>query len=949
MQKTTRLFFLAGIFIFLNGTFLFAQNGIIKGVVKDAKSHETIVGANVILQGTSIGASTDLDGKFIISNIKPGIYNVVVSYISYKTKIINKVKVAKITTMELNIDIEENATSLQGVVITATRRTGTEVSVISSMRSSSLVINGISSQQISRSQDKDASEVIRRIPGITIMDNRFVVVRGLSQRYNSVLLNNTSTPSSEADMRAFSFDVIPSSLLDNILVYKTPAPGLPADFAGAAINVFTKNDADKNSVSVSYSNSYRSGTTFNDFYSYRIGKYDWLGFDDGSRSLPSGFPDNLNELGSSAEDKAKRTELGRTFNKNWTPTKGTAATDQRFSLGTTSRFLLGNVSVGNITAVNYSYTNNFDKVFRANYQVYDTIGNHSDTSFYFNDKRYTTTAKTGVLHNWSFIFGNNQKIEFRNLFNQIGISKVTLRDGEDFYSGQKIRAYEMRFMSRSTYSGQLGGEHKLNSDRTKIDWNLGYSYANRKEPDVKRMTTVLNDDPQSEYYGQYGINVSFSASPELLGRLFVDMHENIYTANANISHKFIFGDFTPELKAGFYYEKKNREFSTRNIGYAASRYFDWINAPYMSVDSIFLNENINDSTGIHIDEKTNGSDSYKATNELIAAYASFKIPFTARISLYTGARMEQNKQTLDSYASDNPNKKVNVNLDEMHFFPSANLAFNLDEKTILRLAYGMTINRPEFREIAPFYFYDFEQKAGIRGNPDLKNAVIHNIDLRYEYYPTSGEIISLAGFYKKFNDPIEAIQYNAGTGWDYKYENAKSATSIGAEIEIRKSFAKLAQQANMLRFIKDLSVVFNASWIYTEMKFDPEKYYVSDSKRAMQGQSPYIINTGLYYQNDKNKLTASVLYNVIGKRIKLVGMDMPNTYEMPRNSLDFSFTKNLGKNLQLKGGIQDILNEKYTEKQFVHYILDGKSYQKEQVTFSYRPGMYYTLGFVLNL
>jgi len=276
------------VLLLLVSTATMAQTGI-KGVVSDKTSKETLVGATVLIQGTTTGSTTDLDGNYLITSLAPGSYNLVVSYISYKTQIIEKVKVEKDVMLEVNIDLEGNSVALEGVVISAKRQAGSEISMLSSMKMSSLVVSGISSQQINRSQDRDASEVIRRVPGITIMDDRFVMVRGLSQRYNTVWLNNASTPSSESDVRAFSFDVIPSSMLENILVFKSPAPDLPADFSGAAIKIFTKNNADKNSFSVSYATSLRPGATFNDFSNYRMSKYEWLGFETVAGNCPMIF------------------------------------------------------------------------------------------------------------------------------------------------------------------------------------------------------------------------------------------------------------------------------------------------------------------------------------------------------------------------------------------------------------------------------------------------------------------------------------------------------------------------------------------------------------------------------------------------------------------------------------------------------------------------------------
>ena len=275
-----------------------SQTGVIKGIITDANTKETLIGATVSIQGTTKGASTDFDGNYRIDKIKAGSYNLVISYISYDNQII-RAEVAEGKETVLNFELKSASVDIDEVKVVAKRRDNTEVSMLSSLKTGSLIVSGITAQQISKSQDKDAAEVIRRVPGITITDGRFVIVRGLIERYNSVMLNGATAPSFEADKRAFSFDAIPSGMINNILIYKSPAPELPADFAGAAINVETKSVADENSLVISYGTKYVEHTTLNNnFQTYKGGKTDWLGFSDNSRNIPSGVPskENFNEL-----------------------------------------------------------------------------------------------------------------------------------------------------------------------------------------------------------------------------------------------------------------------------------------------------------------------------------------------------------------------------------------------------------------------------------------------------------------------------------------------------------------------------------------------------------------------------------------------------------------------------------------------------------------------------
>jgi len=913
MEVFYKLVFL--ILILSSSIFAKSQYGAISGLVLDAKTAESIIGANVLITGTHTGASTDLDGKFLIEKIDSGTYSLTISYISYKTIIIPNVHVEKNKITNINLKLEDITTVLKEVSITAKRRVDSEISVMSMIKSSQLVVSGISSQQINRTQDRDASEVIKRVPGVNIIDNRFIVVRGLSERYNVVWLNNVATPSSESDVKAFSFDNIPSSMLERIMIYKTPAPELPSDFAGGAVQIFTKNNPLKNALEISFSSSYRRGSTFKDFYMYKGSKTDWLGFDDGARALPKNFP-NYSEMiqkenSANEADKQLITQWGHEMNKNWIASASKASPDLRFSAAFTHSKQLKKLSFTNVTSLNYSFTKQTNNIFRADYLTFDTVHDVSDTSYYFFDKQFTSTAKIGAINNWSFNVNKHFKLEFRNLFNQIGFTRTTLRDGRDNYGGITIKAYEYRFMSRSIYSGQLEGEHKYSGDKTLINWTLGYSYANKKEPDQKRLTSVLSEaDPSDSHYGQYAMQFSTAANPELTGRIYTDMFENIFNFATNYSQKLNFKNFKYEIKAGVYIEKKNRQFNTRLLGYriAKTSQFDW-NLPYLPIESIFANDNINSTTGIKIDEKTNASDSYNASNQLNSAYLAFKIPIGSSLNLYAGLRIEKNRQELNSFQIDKTDAPVNINIDTINFYPSFNLSYNTGERSLFRLAYGKTINRPEFREIAPLLFYDFEKKAGIRGNPDLKNCYIHNYDLRYEFYPTLFEIFSVGVFYKKFINPIENKVIPAGSGLDYSFANANNAYDYGAEIELKKSLDFLKNFNTLLATLRNFNFIFNATYIKSMVKF---QYGDLQTNRPLQGQSPYIVNAGIYYNNDSLGLMISLNYNVIGERIIYVGdpySGNPDTYETSRNVIDLTIKKSFGKKIEIKGGIQDLLAE----------------------------------------
>lgn len=948
-----KILFIIGLtFTVLN---LVAQ-GTIKGIVTDATNGETIIACNILLQGTTIGTVTDFDGIYELSNVPAGTYNAIFSFISYEKQTV-KITIKNGVSETLNVSLASSDNLLNDVVVTATRRTDSEISMLTAAKASLSIANGISSQQISRSLDKDASEVVRRIPGVSIRDGKFVVVRGLTERYNSVWLNGSTTPSSESDVRAFSFDVIPSGQIDNILIYKTPAPEIPADFAGAMINIKSKSLIDGNGFTVGVSTGFQEGTTGLKFYTYEGSKTDWLGYDNTNRVLPNGFPGTaqIKDLHNqtTAEEKLILNDISKSLNSVMTPYLTSAKPDADFQFSMNRRFTLGNVSLGNITAIGYNTSNSSTDAFRAAYWAYP------DTAYYYLQNEYTSKVRVNALSNWTLTFGENQKLEFRNIFNNYGSKQTVMKTGFDFYQGTNDRSYELAYESRLTYSGQLAGNHKFNSGLIHLDWLVGYSYANKNQPDIRRMKMYTSDnEPET----QFTIGSSTQVLPENFSRLFLKNEEDILNASLNYSHKIDLGSFIPEIKAGAFLERKKRIFDSRLLGYIRRSITGVRSYPVNSTNSSepfneemfasideFFNTKIDFNTGLVIQDATDAADSYSASYDMNAAYFALNLPITSWWNLYMGARVEQYNLTLDGFKRDGGNTTpINVTLDSLNIFPSFNTSFNLNEDLVLRFAAGQTVNRPEFREVSPFIFYDFEENVMTYGNPDVVTAYITNADARLEWYPTPEEIVSLGVFYKDFKNPIEQKILLTGSGWNYTFDNADRANSYGLELDIRKRMHEF-ENVPGFKFISNLTFVVNTSLIKSSITTNSITEGVSS--RSLQGQSPYIVNFGTYYNDIAEKFMASLMYNVTGKRIAVVGnIDVPNIYEMPFRSLDFAVEKGINSFMSLKLGVKNLLDDDVVFQQFQTFsIAGGGTGTREQVTNAFKPGRQFKLGLSIKL
>ncbi|GHN00256.1 outer membrane protein [Cytophagales bacterium WSM2-2] len=917
MQKLLPLFLIV---IGISGAF---GQGSISGTVTDAKSKEAIVGANVVIQGTTIGVQTDVDGKFVFANVKAGTYNLQITFITYKAHAVPDVLVEDGKRINIDVPMSEEVSMLNEVVVSGTRQTNTDYDLVKSIKDAKVIVVGVTEEQISKTLDRDAAQVLKRVPGITIKDEQFVVSRGLAERYNPVMLHNTYAPSVETDVRSFSFATIPSSQLDRILVFKSPAADLPGDFAGSVVKIFTKSIPDENGFVIDYSTQFRAGTTFQDFSYQERNPGFFTGYNTGFYNLPGSFPADAKNLQGNDLVNA-----GKSLKNLWKAQQGTALPDQRLTVTFNRKFTLGSIQVGTINALSYSNSYGSFAVERGDYT-------QDNPNFQYNDKQYNQQVRTGVLSNWAFKINANHLIEFKNLFNVSSNDQLVKRYGVpgSISGGQENGSFDKVY--RGIYSGQLMGKHDLFNKQTSVEWVAGYNNTYRDQPDYKRYQS-LNDGN-----GVIQINVPNTVTPTALGRFYAALTENSYSGGVSAKQVLPITDNplrSPELKAGVFFENKTRNFHARNIGYTtATTNFDQ-NLSYLPVYQLLDPQNINNTTGLQISEITYRKDSYTAQNNLLAYYLMTSVPVGAKFKLDAGVRFEDNLQQLISY-DDFKTQDVNFHSWVSRALPSANASFNLTEKMLVRAAYGQTLNRPEFRELAPFSFYDFNFNFIYYGNPTLKTAQVQNLDLRWEYYPSKGELITFGGFYKDFIDPIESyIDINSPGGGNklVTFVNSKSAKVYGAELEVKKTLSGLTGSG----FLNNISVMVNSSVMSSTVQV-PDLYTTGRAtSRPLQGQAPYIINAGIYYNSEPKGWQVNLLYNTVGKTVYLVGTDFyHDVYVLPRNVVDITFTKRLNDKFSLKGGIVDILNQP------IRFHNSGTTGgEPNQVIQEYKPGQVFSIG-----
>lgn len=903
----------------------------IKGVVIDQKSKETLIGAVVTVDGTNVKAITNIDGNFLIDGMKKDkTYTLYINYVGYKTQKIDGVQ-AKDADQVIALQPDEQ--QLKEVTVTAVERRNTDAAMIQVAKNSPVIVSNVSAQEISRTQDTNAGEVIRRVPGVSLIDDKFVMVRGLSQRYNNVWVNGGAVPSSEADSRAFSFDIIPSSQIDNLTIVKSPTAEYPADYSGGFIIVNTKEIPAENSFNIAVGGNWNTSSAFQNFSYSKGSGTDFLGFDNGLRSLNGGIHaalnPQLNANGKPVGDYATSL-LGNGLNNDWLVKNRKPLGDLKLAASLNQRWMLGGRTLGMLAALNYTNEyRTYENMENNLYGIYDAANDKPNYLRHSVDDQYNNNVRLGAMLNFTFLSKDgNHKYQLKNIFNQLATSRYTWRDGVSAQSNLE-RSAEYYYRSRTTYNGQLTGKHTFTSDA--LDWSIGYAYANRHLPDRRRY--LIDDALES---GVYALSTGNDISRE-----WTQLDEHILSLGVNDKHHFKFGNFEPDLQVGAYGEYRTREYQTRNFIY------NWNvsdnNMPsdfrHSDIPTLLSSEANMGYDKLYLLEEKQMRNNYCGHNTLGAGYLALSLPF-GKLGIHAGVRFEHNDMELISNSRDYEKSESSRHYKTDDVFPSLNTTYKISDQHQVRLSYGRSINRPEFREVSSSVYYDFDLASNVQGNTELKNCYVDNLDLRYEWYPSRGELISLAVFYKHFDSPIEwTYTVAGGTDLIYSYKNAKSANNYGVELDIRKNLGFIG--------LKDFSWSFNGALIKSKVQFEKG---AKEEDRPMQGQSPYLINTGIFYKNAPLKMDIALLYNRIGKRIIGVGRSegstgddsnsrVPHSYEMPRNTIDFSLAKKFGEHLELKLNVRDLLAEKIYYKQFADVTYsDGSKKEVEEIARCYKPG-----------
>lgn len=874
----------------------------IKGKIIDAVTSEPLVGATIKVEGLKLGAVADIDGTYEIENLSPGMYDLRVSYIGYNDKILRGVDVKLKEIVKLDITLQVDGLTTEIIEVEANTTLANESALLVEQKNSDKLQDGISEQQIKRAPDAAASDVLKRVTGVNIVGDKYVFVRGTSDRYSLTTLNGVQLPSTETDKKSFSFDLFPSNLLENIIVAKSFTPDLPGNFSGGLVQVATKDFPDQFTMGYNVGIGANSNSSNKEFLTYNAGQNKFLfintGIDDGGRQLPSEFPgERLINTNFSAEQLSDYSKL---FRNNWAQNIRIAPFNANMQLGVGNNLDLGGNPLGFYAA--YSYRTGFSNqdLTRAQYN------NDLTTLESFQGRNSEFTVLNGGILNLNYKLGENNKFGFKSTYTINSEDITTYLEGSKLMTSEDnkdFKLYQTKFSQRQLFSSIISGEHYIEKlGRLNVRWNASYNVGKRTEPDVKTMTYERLAGSNDVYNARMGTIADSDGG----GRLFMDLKDIVRNGSLDFTIPFVkVSGQQSKLKFGLYGAGTSRNFDARSFAPKLNGFYGYI--PYLPLDQIFAENNIG-ADKISYEELTRESDKYSASEENFAGYVMIDMPVN-RFRFIGGFRYEYNRQQIATLGR--INEPIKADLLNRDILPSLNVVYSLTEDMNIRGSVSQTVSRPELREIAPFGYIDYITGVKISGNPEIQRSLVHNYDIRYEYYPRAGEIFSASLFYKNFSSPIEEIYSPGQNNPERTFDNAKSgAYNYGVELEIRKKLGFVS------RLLTDFTFNANLTFINSVVNLENLQSISTEKTRRMQGQSPYTINLGLFYDNYELGTSINILYNKFGRRISEVGNNGFNDiFENGNDVLDFSASKRLFNNFEVKFTVKDLLNQEkiYTQ------------------------------------
>ena len=932
------------ILLLLTFGFTSAQTGTLAGNIIDGEFIEPMAFANILVKGTTIGTTSDFDGKYQLE-LEPSTYTIVFSFVGYTTQEISDVVIKEGEVTPLDVTLTTN--SLEAVVITTSIKRNTENAVLNMQKKSVVVLDGLSAQAIKNTGASNLASAVKNIPGVSIEGGKYVYVRGLGDRYTKSILNGIDIPGLDPDRNTIQMDLFPTNILDNVIILKSASAEYPADFTGGIVDIVTKDFPTKPEYTFSLGTGYNPDMHFNDKYlTYTGSDTDVFGYDDGTRDLPI---HRYQPIPGTFENKLLLTTLTNRFQKELQAKQETSNANFDFGFTLGNQYDIGSDKIG--YQASFSYKN--QTTFYENRQDGAFVKNSSDSSV--NDLSFALKSNGSeginnvVLNGMLGLTYKTDKSKFKaNLLHiQNGESTAGSFDqviSQDGVGGglEPLTKNALAYTERSVTNLLISGDHRFSDDENALNLEWKFSPTFSKVMDKDHRITPLQQSGEGDFF----ISPSASTFPIQLWRNLVE--EN-WAVKIDLDKTVkLFGKPT-KLKFGGAYTYKFRDFSIDDFTFNISGDDSFIADG--NVDNLLASENLWNPTtdsGTHLvfGDQFNPNDAYEGEQIIGATYFSAEFNLSEKLITVFGVRSE----FFNSYYTGQNNSSVYDNesiLDAFDLFPSANLIYELTDNTNLRSSYSRTTARPSFKEASVAQIFDPITNRLFIGSINLTPTYVNNFDLRYERFGEVGQMFAASGFYKDFKDPIEQAFFLQAPS-QLTVDNLGNAKVYGVELEVRQRLGFISEGLNNLKFNA------NVSFIKSELTMSDDEFKSRrlaarngeriDRERNLQGQAPFLLNFGLDYNNSDIGLQTGLFFNVQGETLEVVGIGLvPDVYTKPFESLNFTLNKSFGENkrsiIDLK--VSNILGS-YRESAY-------QSYGTQDQIFSLRnPGTEFSLGYTFK-
>jgi len=942
--------------LLLTGPAQAGYNARLMGRVLDKESGEPLVGFSVYLDGTTLGSMTDLDGYYVIKKIPPGSYTMIISGIGYNQMKVEALAVTAGDTRSLDFSLEAETVQMDSIVVKGRMLRNTGATMLKHREKADFVGDAISAEEISRSGASDAASAMERVTGASVVGDKYIYIRGLGDRYANTQLNGTPLPSPDPDKQAVPLDLIPSNLLDNIVVQKTFTPDKPGNFSGGSVNLTTKDLPTKQSLVFSNTAGYNTNTTGNeDYLFYAGGSKDWAGYDDGTRELPAAADTKTPHYLRARrylDSAIVMNEMTDSFKPEMVPHRKAAPMDQSYALTYGDQLSLFERPLGMQASLTYSR--------KHNYYEDGTVGkwhkagdaSYLNNQYLVSDSKGTENVLWGGLLSLSYHLHTNHKLSFDYMRNQNGESSARYLSGSFSEQVQGVwRSRVLQYTERHLSSVQLKGEHQVGLIvPVHAEWFLSKSTAQQDDPDLRFVSDHyrLTGDTLNPDTAYYMTAANYPLPTRYFRTLNEDNREGRFDLSVPLSKtrrdagkvQFGIADLSKDR------EFREREFRFVNSGGSAFAYDG-------NLESLFSTDNLGvvesqsdlaDSTwviGNSYQDVSEPRQNYDGSQDIFAWYGMINFPLFDRLQVITGVRHESTQMDVVQVDLPTDSTRNGKLIDKAEWLPALNLRYGLGRNMNLRAAYGKTLARPTLREMAPFTSDEFVGGYLFAGNPDLKYTLIDNYDLRWEWFPGPGEVFAVSGFYKYMKDPIEIaiLEFNG----NIQPQNVARGRVYGAEFEWRKNLGVLSHSLRHFQMGGNLTLVHSEEDIpESEMVYFRENNPNAKDTRSLQGQSPYIVNLELSYLLPEKGFVTSIMFNRFGKRFAINAQeDTPDIFEQPRSDLNFTLSKELFQAVKLKFAAKNLLD---SETRLSHEY-NGQEYIYQ----SYSTGRTYTIGLTYNV